>query len=254
MAGYLHNKVALVTGASSGIGRATALTFAREGAKVIVADMAVESGLETVRLIEKTGGEAIFVKTNVTKANDVETLINKAVETYGKLDCAHNNAGIVDPSGPFTECTEENWDRVIDTNLKGVWLCMKYELIYMSKHGGGAIVNTSSVAGLRGLTGGYPAYVASKHGVVGLTRVAAVEYAKAGVRVNAVCPGMVNTSINKPTNAAEIQEQANLLAFQPLGRKGEPHEIAEQVVSLCSDAASYVNGCIMVIDGGWSAQ
>jgi NAD(P)-dependent dehydrogenase (short-subunit alcohol dehydrogenase family) len=254
MTGQLQDKVALVTGAGSGIGRATALTFAREGAKVVVADVAVEGGQETVRLIKEAGGEAVFVKTDVKKASEVEALVNKAVEIYGRLDCAHNNAGTLEPGAPFTECTEENWDRVIDTNLKGVWLCMKYELIHMTKHGGGAIVNTASVAGLRGLTGRHPAYGASKHGVVGLTRAAAVEYAKAGIRVNAVCPGSIRTPMTKPTNDAETQEQVDRLALQPLGRRGEPQEVSEAVVWLCTDAASFVNGCLMSIDGGWNAQ
>ena len=254
MTGQFENKVALVTGAGSGIGRATALTFSREGARVVVADVAEMGGRETVKLIKEAGGEAIFVKTDVTRASEVEALINKAVETYGRLDYAHNNAGIVEPPSSFAECTEENWDRVIDINLKGVFLCMKYELSYMAEHGGGAIVNTSSIAGLRGLTGGHPAYVASKHGVVGLTKTAAVEYAKTGIRINAVCQGIINTPISETTNDVEAEQQASLLALQPLGRIGKPQEVAEEVVCLCSDAASYVNGCIMSIDGGWNAQ
>src|ERR1043166_2163028 len=192
MAGLVAGKVALVTGSGSGIGRATALAFAREGAKVVVSDVAVEGGEETVSLIKKAGGEAIFVQSNVSKAADVEALVNKAVQTYGRLDCAHNNAGVAGPNKSIIDITEESWDRVIAVNLTGVWLCMKYEIAQMLKNGSGAIVTPSSDAGLIGLRRG-GAYVASKHGVVGLTKTAALEYAKSGIRVNAVCPGPIDT-------------------------------------------------------------
>lgn len=249
----LEGKVALVTGGGSGIGRATALIFAREGAQVVVADIVTEGGEETVRLVKAAGGDAVFVRTDVSKAAEVEALIKKVVVTYGQLDCAFNNAGIEGMVAPTADCTEENWDRVLAINLKGVWLCMKYEIPQMLKQGGGAIVNTSSVGGLIGSAGGTPAYIASKHGVVGLTKAAALEYAKAGIRVNAVCPGATLTPMQE--RAFTSPQMAELVsAMQPMGRLGKPEEIAEAVVWLCSDAASFVTGCAMPVDGGWVAQ
>jgi NAD(P)-dependent dehydrogenase (short-subunit alcohol dehydrogenase family) len=242
----LDGKVALVTGAGSGIGRATALTFAREGAKVVVADIIAEGGEETVRMVKAAGGEALFVKTDVSKAAEVEALITKVVQTYGRLDCAFNNAGIEGVFVSTAECSEENWDRTLAINLKGVWLCMKYEIPQMLKQGGGAIVNTASVAGLVGFAG-LPAYVASKHGVAGLTKTAALEYAKAGIRVNAVCPGGISTPMTERLFKA-------VAALEPVGRMGKPEEIAEAVVWLCSDAASFVTGHAMAVDGGMVAQ
>jgi NAD(P)-dependent dehydrogenase (short-subunit alcohol dehydrogenase family) len=258
MAGRVDGKVALVTGGASGIGRATALTFAREGAKLIIADMNEDGGQQTVHMITEQGGEAIFVKTDVTQATAVEALISKAVETYGRLDCAHNNAGISgagiggDLRTLTAEYPDERWHQVIAINLTGVWLCMKYEIPQMLKHGGGAIVNTASGAGLVGLPGNC-AYVASKHGVVGLTKTAALEYAKQGIRVNCVCPGYIRT----PMTAQGMRDPEllqRITASEPIGRVGEPEEVAEAVVWLCSDAASFVTGHAMSVDGGYVAQ
>ena len=250
MAGLVTGKVALVTGSGSGIGRASALAFAREGAQVVVSDVSVAGGEETVRLIQQTAGEAVFVKADVSQPAEVEALIAKTVETYGRLDCAHNNAGIAGRTARVADDTEENWDRILAINLKGVWLCMKYEIPAMLQHGGGAIVNTASDAGLIGVrrTG---AYVASKHGVVGLTKTAALEYAKSGIRVNAVCPGPIDTPMLQQAADRYIEKVA---AAQPNGRLGKPEEIAEAAVWLCSDAASFVTGHPMPVDGGYMAQ
>ena len=253
MPGRLDNKIALVTGAGSGIGRATALVFAREGAKVVVADIVVEGGQETVQQIEAAGGEAIFVKADVSQAADVEALIAKTVETYGRLDCAFNNAGIEGSVKPTIDCTEEEFDRTIAVNLTGVWLCMKYEIQQMLSQGGGTIVNTASAAGLVGFPG-LPDYVASKHGVVGLTKTAALEYAKSGIRVNAVCPGVIQTPMVE--RGAQLSPGFDELAvsMEPVGRFGQPAEVGEAVVWLCSDAASFVTGIPMQVDGGLVAQ
>jgi NAD(P)-dependent dehydrogenase (short-subunit alcohol dehydrogenase family) len=252
MAGNLEGKVALVTGGSSGIGRASALVFAREGAKVVVADMNVEGGEQTVDMINEAGDQAIFVKVDVSKAVEVEEMINRAVEAYGRLDCAHNNAGI-ELLATITDCTEEDWDRLMDINLKGVWLCLKYEIPQMIAQGGGAIVNTASVAGLVG-SWAMPAYSASKHGVIGLTKSAALNYAKTGIRVNAVCPGIIHTSMIERMFNAMPQLQEQFLVRAPVERLGTPEEVAETVAWLCSDAASFVTGHAMAVDGGLVAQ
>ncbi len=247
-----EDEVALVTGGGSGIGRNTALSFAEEGAKVVVADVTVEGGEETARMIKETGGEAVFVKTDVRRAKDVELLIKKAVDTYGRLDCAFNNAGIDGDLGPVQEQSEENWDRVISINLKGVWLCMKYEIRQMLKQGSGAIVNTSSITGLRGL--GTVAYAASKHGVVGMTKVAALENAQAGIRVNAVCPAAVYTPMVANLMEADPDMKAYIENLQPMGRVAQPEEISRTVVWLCSHAASFITGHSLPIDGGVTAR
>ena len=253
MAGRLDGKVALVTGGGSGIGQATALIFAREGAKVVVADITVEGGEETVRQIQAAGGDATFVKTDVSQAAEVEALVNKTVETYGQLDCAFNNAGIGGAAKLTTDCTEEEFDRTIAVNLTGVWLCMKYEIQHMLSHGGGSIVNTASAAGLIAIPS-TPDYTASKHGVVGLTKTAALEYAKFGIRVNAVCPGAVDTSMVARGAQAIPGFDEIAIAMEPVGRMGQPSEIGEAVVWLCSDAASFVTGMPMSVDGGMVAQ
>ncbi len=253
MSGLMQNKVALVTGASSGIGQTTAVKFSREGAKVIAVDIQVGGGEETVRMIRETGGEAIFIKADVSRLNDVEEMISKTIERYGRLDIAFNNAGIDGEWAPTADCTNENFDRIININLKGVWFCMKYEIAQMLKQGVGVIVNTASILGL---TGGenLPAYIASKHAVVGLTKAAALEYATAGIRVNAVCPGAILTGITEKHFTADPQIAAQFISQIPLKRIGKPEEIAEAVLWLCSDAASFVTGHAMVVDGGQLAK
>ncbi len=251
--GQLDGKVALITGAGSGIGRASALAFAREGARVAVADIVVEGGEETVRMVKEAGGEAFFIKVDVANAADVEAMVNTVVDTYGCIDCAYNNAGIEGRLASTDEYPEDVFDKVIDINLTGVWLCMKYELPHMLKQGSGAIVNTASGAGLIGVAG-MSAYVASKHGVVGLTKTAALEYAKSGIRVNAVCPGLIQTPMVERLTAEQPQLGEALVAAEPVGRTGKPEEIAESVVWMCSDAASFVTGHAMSVDGGYVAQ
>ena len=257
MVGNLDGKVALVTGGNSGIGQAAAMAFAQEGAYVVIAARRVPEGQEAVDLIKDLGGDAHFVQTDVSITGEVEAMVNLTIEKYGRLDYAFNNAGTGGSLAPTSDCTEENWDRVISVNLKGLWLCMKYELQHMLKHSGGAMVNMASVMGLVG-GANYPAYVASKHGVVGLTKAAALEYAQAGIRINAVCPGSVRTPewehLYGDTPASLKEAEARSVARMPLGRMGKSEEIAEAVVWLCSDAASFITGHAMAIDGGLSAQ
>jgi len=248
-----EGSVVLITGGSSGIGRATALAFAREGAKVVLGNRRVEAGQETARMVQEAGGEAILVRTDVTKAAEVEELIRATVRTYGRLDCAFNNAGITGAMARTAECTEDNWQRTIAVNLTGVWLCMKYEILEMLKQGDGVIVNNASTAGLVGMRGG-PAYSASKGGVVQLTRTAALEYAKSGIRVNAVCPGFVRTPMTEEHTNANPDLEGWIKKIQPMGRLGTPEEVAQTVVWLCSEAASFITGQALAIDGGMVAQ
>lgn len=254
MAEDFKGKVALVTGGGMGIGRASALAFARRGAKVVVADVDVEGGEETVRLLKKAGGEAMFVKTDVSNAADVKALVKKTVETYDKLDYAHNNAAINRGIGVTTaDYKEDDWDIQVDVNLKGVWLCMKYEIPEMLKQGkGSAIVNTSSISGLSGHPAD-PAYVGSKFGVVGITKSTALQYAKTGIRINCVCPGPIRTSLYERVVAAIPGVEEATLERNPMGRVGEPEEVAEAVIWLCSDAASYITGHPLSVDGGLAA-
>jgi NAD(P)-dependent dehydrogenase (short-subunit alcohol dehydrogenase family) len=252
----LQGKVALVTGGGSGIGRETALAFGRAGSKVVVADRNAGAGEQTTRLIADTGGDATFVACDVSKSGEVEAMINRCVAVYGRLDCAHNNAGVSGSGGatrgPTADYSEESWDALMSVNLKGVWLCMKYELQQMLSQGGGAIVTPASIAGLVGIAGNI-GYVASKHGVVGLTRAAALEYASRNVRVNAVCPGYIDTPlIEALTNDAATR--AVIESRHPQGRLGTPSEVADAVLWLCSDAASFVNGHTLTVDGGYVAQ
>ena len=251
MSALFDSKVVLVTGGNSGIGQATALAFAKEGAKVMMAARRVAEGKETVAMIKETGGEANFVQTDVTKATEVEALIAACVTNYGGLDYAVNNAGIEGtPFTPAAEYEEKIWDKVIDINLKGVWLCMKYEIPEMLKLGQGAIVNISSVAGLKGGRMGV-AYHASKHGVIGLTKTAALEYAAQGVRINAVCPGVVETAMADRTFFYDKDITARIVAMHPMGRFGRPEEVASTVLWLCSETASFITGHTHAVDGGF---
>lgn len=245
----LADRVALVTGGGSGIGRAAALLFAREGAKVVVADVQTEGGSETVELIQNAGGQAIFVGCDVSKSADVKALVDKCVQTYARLDCAFNNAGILGEMGKTAECSEENYDRLMAVNLKGVWLCMKYEIPQMLKQGAGVIVNTASNAGMRGQPE-LPIYGATKAGIVQLTKTAALEYIRSGLRINCVNPSLIWTGMVKGQAAADPGLVDRLTAEQKIGRMGQPEEIAEAVVWLCSDAASFVTGHPMNVDGG----
>jgi NAD(P)-dependent dehydrogenase (short-subunit alcohol dehydrogenase family) len=244
-----EDKVALVTGAGSGIGRATAVAFANDGAKVVVADVVVQGGEETVKMIKDAGGQAMFIKADVSRWAEVEEMVQKTVAAYGRLDCACNNAGINGGAHTLTRCTEELWDRVMGINLKGVWLCMKYEVLQMRRQGGGSIVNIASMLGLVG-SAGSPAYVASKHGVVELTKSAALEYAQKGIRVNAIAPGNIDTPMNRRLVADHPQLETWLVEAEPIGRMGKPEEIATVVLWLCSDGASFVTGHALSVDGG----
>jgi NAD(P)-dependent dehydrogenase (short-subunit alcohol dehydrogenase family) len=246
-----QDKVALVTGGSFGIGQAAAIAFAKRGAKVVIADWVEDAG--TLSLIGSFGGEAIFVQCDVSRDEDVKKVIEKTLSQYGRLDFAFNNAGIEGLSAPTHECTNENWDTTIGINLKGVWLCMKYEIEQMLKQGKGVIVNNASIAGLVGFQN-IPAYVASKHGVIGLTKNAALEYSRSGIRVNVVCPGVIKTPMIDRFTGKSKEVEKQFESMEPVGRLGRPEEVAETVIWLCSDASSFITGDAIPVDGGWTAQ
>lgn len=245
------NKVALVTGGSSGIGRATALAYAQKGAKVVVASRRIKESEETVALIQASGGEATFVQTDVSQTAEIENLINQTIAKFGRLDYAFNNAGIEGEIGPAIDQTEENWNNIIDINLKSVWLSIKYQIPQMLKQGGGAIVNNASIAGLIGIPNS-SIYVASKHGVLGLTKSIALEHAKDNIRINAVCPGAIDTDML--TRVVGEDGKLELGKKQPVGRLGTSEEIANTVIWLCSDSSSFITGQSIAIDGGYTVQ
>jgi NAD(P)-dependent dehydrogenase (short-subunit alcohol dehydrogenase family) len=252
--GSFAGKVAFVTGAASGIGRAAALAFAREGASVVAADVSEQRNRETVSLVEEHGGRALAVRCDVTRAENIKAALAKTVEAFGRLDFAFNNAGI-EPSkpAPTAEYEEEEWHRIIDTNLRGVFVCMKHQIPLILEQGGGAIVNTSSGAGIVGIKGS-PAYTAAKHGVIGLTRAAALDYAARNIRINAICPGYIDTPMMVRFTGNTPEGRARVIAEEPVGRMGKPEEVAAAVIWLCSAPAAFVIGHAMVIDGGQTVQ
>ncbi|MDH4037939.1 MAG: SDR family oxidoreductase [Candidatus Krumholzibacteria bacterium] len=251
MKGVLDGKVALVTGAGSGIGRACAVAMAADGAKVVVSD--ITPAEETLEDIRRLGGEAIFTRCDVSKSAEVGALVQSAIKHYGRLDCACNNAGIGGVNALTGDYPEDSWEQVIGVNLTGVWLCTKHEIAAMLEHGGGSIVNMASILGTVGFAGA-AAYVSAKHGVLGLTKTAAIEYAPRGIRVNAVCPGFIETPLLEHAGISKGTETYTAIAgLHPMKRMGTPEEVAAMVVWLCSDAASFVTGTSMLVDGGYTA-
>ena len=247
------DKVVIITGASSGIGKASALAFANEGAKLVLSDVQDKEGEALAEELRKKGNECIYVNCDISKPSDVKNMVSETVKHYGHLDIAFNNAGIEGEMGFIADSSEDNFDRIIGINLKGVWACMKYEIPEMLKNQKGVIVNTASVAGVIG-SQGLPVYVASKHGVIGLTKNAALEYANQGIRINAVCPGGVNTPMLQRLIESSPELGGQLEALHPIGRTADPEEIANAVLYLCSDGASFVTGHELLVDGGFTAQ
>jgi NAD(P)-dependent dehydrogenase (short-subunit alcohol dehydrogenase family) len=247
--GKFAGKVAFVTGAANGIGRAAALAFAREGASVVVADVSEKGNKETARMVEELGGRALAINCDLRRNEEVQRALKATIERFGRLDFAFNNAGVEYAIKAAADVAEEEWDRIMDIDLRGVFLCMKHEIPLMLKQGGGAIVNNSSGAGVKGFKGG-AAYVAAKHGVIGLTRAAALDYAASNIRINAVCPGIIDTPMMDRFSGGTPEGRRAVIAQEPVGRMGKPDEIGAAVVWLCSDAAAFVVGHAMVIDGG----
>jgi NAD(P)-dependent dehydrogenase (short-subunit alcohol dehydrogenase family) len=247
--GKFRGKVAFVTGAGSGIGRAAALAFAREGASVVVTDVSERGNQETARMIQEFSGRALAVRCDVTRTEDIKAALDKTVETFGHLDFAFNNAGFEQTLTAIADLTEEEWHRIIDINLRGLFLCMKYEIPLMLRNGAGVIVNTSSGAGVKGFKD-QAAYTAAKHGMIGLSKSAALEYVSQNIRINAVCPGIIDTSMMDRVTGGTSQGRQRVIAQEPVGRMGKAEEIAAAVVWLCSDSAAFVIGSAMVIDGG----
>jgi NAD(P)-dependent dehydrogenase (short-subunit alcohol dehydrogenase family) len=249
----LSGKVAIVTGGTSGIGQATAIAYAQQGAKVVVAGRRVEEGEETVRLIKAAGGEALFVQTDVTQESEVKAMVDKTVEVFGRLDIAFNNAGAFGENASMSDQSDSEYDRIMNVNVKGVWWSMKHEIVQMLKQGSGAIVNTSSILGVVAMSG-VPLYTASKFAVEGLTKAAALQYAKSGIRINAVGPGAIATEMFEMATGGQAEAKAYMAGIHPMGRVGQPSEVANAVLWLSSEAASFVTGETLMVDGGFVAQ